>query len=270
MRSCLTRPNLPPEQSFECQVEIGGKIRLAYASGGRVSAHHEQATSGQAGETSAYQLPEPSLYPVAHHRRTNRTADYKAYLRWRTCRHCASNHGASSRGTRNQQACGKGRAAGPAARAQRALELLRTPHSRLLRQHGPSKRSKGTGHWSPTTANPLELAKSNGQLGAALTTAGGEDSTACAGAHALAEAVDLRAPTVVRLERTLAHWNSRGLRKMSGGLVGRRAARHCLPSARRPPQTRHRSACLRYGGSLHRSNRGRNPTISTTYPPPAT
>jgi hypothetical protein len=43
--------------------------------------HHEQTTYGKASETLAHQLPESSLYPVAHHRRANRTADYKAYLR---------------------------------------------------------------------------------------------------------------------------------------------------------------------------------------------
>jgi hypothetical protein len=81
MRSYLTRPNLPPQQSSKHQVEIGGKIRLACASGGRMSAQHEQAAPGKAGESPAHQFPEPSLYPVTHHRRANRTADYQAYLR---------------------------------------------------------------------------------------------------------------------------------------------------------------------------------------------
>ena len=43
--------------------------------------HHEQATSGKRGEPPAHQFPEPSLYPVANHRRANRTANNKAYLR---------------------------------------------------------------------------------------------------------------------------------------------------------------------------------------------
>jgi hypothetical protein len=50
MRSFLAqRPNLPPEQSSENQVEIGGQISLAYASGLRMSAHYEEATSGKRG-----------------------------------------------------------------------------------------------------------------------------------------------------------------------------------------------------------------------------
>jgi len=50
---------------------------------------------------------------------------------------------------------------------------------------------------------------SDGELVAALATTGGQHGAAGAGAHALAEAVDLGPPTVIRLERTLAHWNSR-------------------------------------------------------------
>jgi hypothetical protein len=42
MRSFLAqRPNLPPQQSSKYQVKIGGQIRLACASGRRMSAHHE-------------------------------------------------------------------------------------------------------------------------------------------------------------------------------------------------------------------------------------
>ena len=80
-RSLAQRPNLPPQQSSEHQVEIGGEIRLACASGSRMGTHHEQATPGKRGEPPAHQFPEPSLYPVANHRRANRTADNKAYLR---------------------------------------------------------------------------------------------------------------------------------------------------------------------------------------------
>jgi hypothetical protein len=68
MRSLLARPNLPPEQSFKNQVEIGGKIRLACACGGRVGTQYEEATSGKRGNSPAHQFPEPSLHPVADHR----------------------------------------------------------------------------------------------------------------------------------------------------------------------------------------------------------
>jgi hypothetical protein len=82
MRSFLAqRPNLPPKQSSENQVKIGGQIRLAGASGRRMCTHHEQATPGEAGQSPAHQFPEPSLHPVANHSRADRTADNKAYLR---------------------------------------------------------------------------------------------------------------------------------------------------------------------------------------------
>jgi len=46
MRSSRARPNLPPQQSSEHQVEVSGKIRLACAGGGRVGTQYEQATPG--------------------------------------------------------------------------------------------------------------------------------------------------------------------------------------------------------------------------------
>jgi hypothetical protein len=82
MRSFLAqRPNLPPQQSSENQVKIGGQICLACARSGRMRPQHEQATPREPGDPPAHQFPEPSLYPVANHRRANRTANNKAYLR---------------------------------------------------------------------------------------------------------------------------------------------------------------------------------------------
>jgi len=82
MRSFLAqRPYLPPEQSSDNQVKIGDQICLACASSSRMSTHHEQATPGKRGDPPAHQFPEPSLYPVANHRRANCTANHKAYLR---------------------------------------------------------------------------------------------------------------------------------------------------------------------------------------------
>jgi hypothetical protein len=79
--------------------------------------------------------------------------------------------------------------------------------------------------WGSTTPPaqpwlPARLARrragSDGELVAALATAGGQHGATGAGAHAQAEAVDLRPPTVVRLERTLAHWNSRDSMRCKG------------------------------------------------------
>ena len=153
---------------------------------------HEQATPGKRGDSPAHQFPEPSLYPVANHRRANRTANNKAYLRLGVLGYRTGGR---------QQVSGQGRATSPSARAHRALELLRAPHPRLLRQHDPS--SEG--------GQPPGPQKSDGELLAALAAARGKDGAASTGTHPLAETVDLGPPTVVRLERTLAHWNSRSL-----------------------------------------------------------
>jgi hypothetical protein len=130
MRSFLAqRPYLPPKQSTDYQVKIGDQIRLACASSCRKGTHHEQATPGKRGDPPAHEFPEPSLYPVANHRRANCTADNKAYLRHRI---------AWNRPSRQKQRAREDGATGPAARAQRAPELIRTPHPRLLGQHHTS------------------------------------------------------------------------------------------------------------------------------------
>jgi hypothetical protein len=126
------RPNLPPEQSFDYQVEIGGHIRLACARGRRVGAQYEQATPRERGEAPAHQFPEPSLHPVTNHRRADRTADYKAYL------YRVTGAYRSVRGSRQQQVPGDDRSARPAARPHGEPEVLRTSHPRLLRQHHTS------------------------------------------------------------------------------------------------------------------------------------
>jgi hypothetical protein len=80
---------------------------------------------------------------------------------------------------------------------------------------------KATDHTSPPRPlGPL----SDGQLLAALAAARGQDGAAGPGTHPLTETVDLRPPTVIRLERTLAHWDSWST-SMKGGHVMRRAAR---------------------------------------------
>ena len=58
------------------------------------------------------------------------------------------------------------------------------------------------------------VADSDGELLAALATARGEHGAAGPGTHPQAEAVDLRPPTVVRLERALAHWSSSTVRRL--------------------------------------------------------
>jgi hypothetical protein len=225
------RPNLPPHQSSEHQVEIGDEIRLACTSGSRMGTHHEQATSGQRGKAPAHKFPEPSLYPVANHRRANRTADNKAYLRTDVL-------GYGTFG-RQQQMPGEGSAAGPSARAHHAPELLRAPHPRLLRQHDPScqPRRALSDQGSLTRGGP-QAAASDGDVLAALAAARGKDGAASTGTHALTETVDLGPAAVIRLERALAHWNSRSIRKL-----------RCLMKADMPCVARPGASLDRHGGT---------------------
>jgi hypothetical protein len=138
MRSLLAqRPNLPPQESSENQVKIGGQICLACARGGRMRPQYEQATPRKPGDPPAHQFPEPSLYPVANHRRANRTANNKAYLRPRISWYRTGGQ---------QQSPGNHSAASPATRAQRTPELLRASHPRLLRQHYTSCAAKAARH----------------------------------------------------------------------------------------------------------------------------
>jgi len=142
------RPNLPPQQSSDNQVKIGGQIRLACASGRRVGAHHEQATPGKRGETLAHQFPEPSLHPVANHRRANRTADNKAYLCRITGEYlsgCADIAASTRRADREQQMTCEHGAARTAAGPQHAPEIFGTSHPRLLRQHNTSCAARAAG-----------------------------------------------------------------------------------------------------------------------------
>ena len=197
MRSLLAqRPNLPPQESSENQVKIGGQIHLACARSGRMRPQYEQATPRKPGDPPAHQFPEPSLYPVANHRRANRTANNKAYLRPRIGWYPTVGQ---------QQSPGNHGAARPATRAQRTPELFRASHPRLLRQHYTSCAAEAARH----EPEDPSVAESDGELLAAFATARGEHGAAGPGTHPQAEAVDLRPPTVVRLERALAHWSSR-------------------------------------------------------------
>ena len=80
------------------------------------------------------------------------------------------------------------------------------------------------------SAAPTTCGYSDSQLVAALAAARGEDGAAGPGAHPLAETVDLSPPTVVRLESTLAHWNSR----YSGGCPQSRADMSYAAASRSP------------------------------------
>ena len=178
-------PALPPQQSAEYQVEIGGEIRLACGRGPGIGAYHKQATSRKRPQIPAGQMTEPPPDPVPHHRRAHRPA------------HDESDPGRLIPARPHQQMAGQQRPAGPAAAADRRGEICPMPHPRRCGKHRRSPRPRG---W---------LRRSDTDPGAALAAPRGENGAASPGAHAQPEPVRLRAAAVVRLERTLAHWGSR-------------------------------------------------------------
>jgi hypothetical protein len=60
-------PALPPKQSSDYQVEVGGEIRLAGRSRARCRAQHKQATSRQRPQIPSDQVAQAAPDPVSNH-----------------------------------------------------------------------------------------------------------------------------------------------------------------------------------------------------------
>jgi len=59
---------LPPKQSSDYQVEVGGEIRLAGRSRARRGADYKQATSRQQPQVPAREVPQPPPDRIPNHR----------------------------------------------------------------------------------------------------------------------------------------------------------------------------------------------------------
>ncbi len=107
----MQRPNLPPQQPIDHQVEIGGEIRLACGRGRRIGANHKKATFRQHAKIPAHERTKTTSHAVAHHSGANRTTDYESYPgRFTTLKP-------------RQQVDGEGGTSRPAAAAHREREL---------------------------------------------------------------------------------------------------------------------------------------------------
>jgi hypothetical protein len=126
----MKRPNLPPQQSLEYQVQISGEIDLACRRGRGIRPDHEKAAYRKCVKVLAHHDPEAALHSVTDNRGPNRTANDKAYLR----RHSWANLVMGAR-LGYQQMPGQRRAAGTAPLANRTPEVGGTRHPRLPRQH---------------------------------------------------------------------------------------------------------------------------------------
>ena len=178
------RPTLPPQQCAEYQVEFGGEIRLACGRRPGIGAHHKQATSRKRPQIPAGQVTQPPADPVAHHRAAHGAAYHE------------SHPGRIIPAGAHQQVARQQRTTRAAATPDRLGELRLTPH--------PGRCGKHRG--SPWNGSPR---RSDANSRAALATARGEHRAAGPGAHAQPKPMRLRAASVVRLKRTLAHWGSR-------------------------------------------------------------
>jgi hypothetical protein len=74
-----TRPNLPPQQPADDQIQIRGEILLACARGDSVRAHHKKATARKQLKVPAHQLTKTPLDAVSGHRRAHRPAHHESY-----------------------------------------------------------------------------------------------------------------------------------------------------------------------------------------------
>ena len=139
--------------------------------------------------------------------------------------------------------------------------------------------------WLPARLARWRAGRSDGDLLAALTAASGQHGAAGPGTHPQAEAMDLRPPTVVRLERTLAHWNSRDSMRSKGQTCG--TSRGQILARPRPGSPYRRDKGQPANGKGDRCAgqtepprtasacpfaglRSWNTAISTAHPPPAT
>jgi len=72
---------LPPKQSSDHQVEVGGEIRLAGRGRARRGADYKQATSRQQPQVPSGEVPQPSSDSISDHRRAHGLADDETHSR---------------------------------------------------------------------------------------------------------------------------------------------------------------------------------------------
>ena len=176
---------------------------------------HKQTTPRKRDDPPTHQFPEPSLYPVANHRRANRTANYKAYLRLGVLGYGPAARAGDRTGSCHQPVGPSASCASTPPGASSAIAAAARPlHSRKsgVSLGLPPGAVLGSYQGQHVPASAC-AARGIRQRALALAAACGKDGAACTGTHPLAETVDLGPATVVRLERALAHWDSRSFAK---------------------------------------------------------
>jgi hypothetical protein len=157
--------------------------------GAGIGAYDKQATVRKQSQALAHQVAQPAADPVAYDRPTDDSADHEPHS-------------------------GRGRPLGLTRVTRDTGDVVRDEV--MDHQAGPGTTPPAAHHQGEVGTLPHSIAggqhayerrvASDGQLGAALAAAPGQDRPARAGPHAQPEAVRLGAAAVVRLEGTLAHF----------------------------------------------------------------
>jgi hypothetical protein len=132
----MSRPNLPPKQPAEYQIEIGGEISLACVRCPGISADDKQATRWQQSSAHPGHITKTPPQPVAHDGSPNGTRNHE------------TDSGQSDLvipgppAILGQQMCSEQPTACTLTLADRQLELLAPPHPGRRGKHvfAPSKR----------------------------------------------------------------------------------------------------------------------------------
>jgi hypothetical protein len=142
------RPNLPPQQPADDQIQIRAEILLACVRGCGVRAHHKKATARKRLKVPAHQLTKAPLDAISGHRR----ADCPAYHESYPGRFAAVNRIGPHQQVANH--AGPTRA-GPGAHGQR--ELRAAAHPGLSRQDQALSRSRPLRRRAARTARPARV-----------------------------------------------------------------------------------------------------------------
>ncbi len=250
----MSRPNLPPKQPAEHQIELGGEISLACVRCPGIGTDDKQATRWEPSSAHPGHLTKPSPDTISDHRPADRTGNDKSDPGgggWiGPSRFAGRFFGGFAQGFVtggfvagffgrctgwDQQVHGEHPAARALAPADRQVKFLAPPHPGRSGKHdiASSTRRCASGGTGPSRPQP-----SGAQACPALPAARREDRTAGARSHAQPEPVSLRPTAVVRLKCALAHCYSRygAARLVTSRLIWspracstplRRAAAHC-------------------------------------------
>ncbi len=198
----MSRPNLPPKQPAEYQIEFGGESSLACVRCPGISADDKQATRWQPPSAQPGHTAKAPPHPVPDHRTPDRTRNNESDFG--RCHACVPGR----RVVHGQQVRGQEPPICAPALADRQVEFLTPPHPGLSGKQDFAP-SSGPHEIERNRGSASYAGRSGAQARPALPAARSQDRTARACPHAQPEPVRLRPTAVVGLKCTLTHCDSR-------------------------------------------------------------